>query len=1328
MFIALQGVFALSKDPIPNLKSAKVQYIENKNQWEEFIRYQADFRGGKIFLENNRFTYVFYHPDDIQSLHPHEGKQISKVRLHALKVHAIGGNKSPNIVATDSATYHHNYFKGNNPSKWASDVRLFSAVTYQNIYANIDLKFYSHNTDIKYDLIIHPQGNASAIALKYDGVTGISIHDEGLLMKLSVGNIAEQKPYAYQLINGVKQEVMCNFTLKNNTVGFQFPRGYNKNFQLVIDPTLIFSSYSGSSADNWGFTATYDDAGNAYAGGNVNAVGYPVTAGAYDLNYHGGNNMDGNRWVCDMAIAKFNSTGTALLYATYLGGSSNEQPQSLIVDGNDNLIILGTTYSNDFPVTSGAFQASYNGNSDIVISKLSTNGNVLIASTYVGGTENDGLNVDPGFAVTGPLKYNYSDDARGEIMVDPSNNIIVGSCSRSTDFPTTSGVFQPLFSGGLQDGVIFKINPSLTSMVWSSYLGGTNDDAVYDVTIDNSGNLYLAGGTNSVDFPVTPGTLNPVYQGGRSDGFISRISNNGSSILTSTYIGTASYDQTYFIELDYSGNVYTTGQTEGTYPVTPGVYSNPNSKQFIHKVNPGLSSTIYSTVFGSGSLFPNISPTAFLVDSCENVYVAGWGRCLSLGVFTAGDVNGMPVTPNAFQPTTTGCDFYFFVLNYDAASLLYATYFGGINSAEHVDGGTSRFNKNGTIYESVCAGCGGSNDFPTTPGVVSNTNNSPNCNNGIIKLAFNLSTTVSVIAVVTPDSGCAPLTLTFENNSSNAESYVWNFDDGSPLDTSFAPTHTYTDTGVYHVMLVALNPFSCNRNDTSYATIVVSSGNTISATFDFLQYSPCDTTAVAQFTGTGGHVYEWNFGDGYYASGMNASHQYTDTGTYNISLIVSDTVCNVDPDTLSQPVTFHPDVHASVIASGPVEGCAPLSVSFINNSTTYGIHYWNFMDGSPLDTSLNPTHIFATHGIYNSQFVVQDSFSCNVSDTSSVLITVHPSLPLSASFNLSVSHGCDTLNVQTHFNGLGGNTYHWFFGDGNQSFGLDAEHRYAQVATYLLMLVVEDTVCNRQDTARQLVSILPTLNVGINSSNANSGCAPNPVMLSSSFAVNGSYEWHFGDGTVSFNPTVFHVYREPGVYIIQLMVTDSASCNVEDTSSFIIHVFPKPIAGFTYNKEEPLFINTDIRFYNQSLNASTYNWNFGDGSLSNDSIFSHQFKTGGFHTVCLYATSQNNCIDTSCARLEIFDSEMIYVPNVFTPNGDGVNDEFKVYHEGITSLELLIFNRWGVKIFEIHSLDGSWDGKYNGALVPNQVYIWYLKAHGNINGSIEKMGRVTVIK
>jgi hypothetical protein len=317
-------------------------FIENKSQWEPFVRYRADLKGGRVFLESNRFTYAFYNQQDVAALHPGHGAIPDKIRMHSIRVTLAGSSPSCQTEPGNEASYHHNYFLGNDATKWATDVKLFRHVLYKNIYNGIDLDFYSSKSNFKYDFIVKPGASVASIALSYEGADQLTLEDGNLKISTSVGDLVEQRPYAYQVVNGEKTEVPCSFRLSENVLRFFFPEGYNKHLPLIIDPTLVFSSFTGSLADNWGFTATYDAAGNAYGGGNVNSFGYPVTIGAYQLSYGGGSSGggNGNGWACDMAIAKFNATGTSLLYATYLGGSNNEQPQSLIVDASNDPVYL----------------------------------------------------------------------------------------------------------------------------------------------------------------------------------------------------------------------------------------------------------------------------------------------------------------------------------------------------------------------------------------------------------------------------------------------------------------------------------------------------------------------------------------------------------------------------------------------------------------------------------------------------------------------------------------------------------------------------------------------------------------------------------------------------------------------------------------------------------------------------------------------------------------------------------------------------------------------------------------------------------------------------
>ncbi|HNB82279.1 MAG TPA: PKD domain-containing protein, partial [Chitinophagaceae bacterium] len=606
--------------------------------------------------------------------------------------------------------------------------------------------------------------------------------------------LTEWKPYCYQNIEGVRKEVSCAFQLKNGQLGFQAGKEYNPDYDLIIDPTLVFCTFTGSTADNWGFTATNDTLGNFYAGGIVSGIGYPVSTGAFQLSYGGGTTTSGSQFPCDVGISKFNTTGNTLLFATYLGGLDNEQPQSIIVDNNQNLCIAGRTYSNNFPVTTGCYDPTYNGGGDLFVTKMNPAGTALIGSTYVGGSLEDASNEEALEFVGGILKHNYGDDARSEIIFDASNNVYIAACTKSADFPVVNP-FQPALAG-LQDAVVVELNNNLSSLLWSTFAGGNQNDAAYVLSLNkiNPNELFVAGGTMSNNFPVTAGTLHSSYQGGLTDGFVMKFNATTKAFMAGTFIGTNAYDQVYGVQTDDSNHLYIMGQTLGAYPVTAGVYSNPNSSQFISKLDVNLNSILVSTVFGTGTTAAtDISPNAFLVDKCQNVYVSGWGGAIG-GPFNSSTL-GLP-TMNPLQGTTDGNDFYFIVFNKNLLSLLYASFFGQNGGvSEHVDGGTSRFDQNGVIYQAICAACGASTIFPTTAGSYSPTNPSPNCNLAALKISFDLQNPDADAQASGATLGCVPFTVQFVNNSTSAINYVWDFGDGSPTTTAVNPSHTYTTAG-----------------------------------------------------------------------------------------------------------------------------------------------------------------------------------------------------------------------------------------------------------------------------------------------------------------------------------------------------------------------------------------------------------------------------------------------------------------------------------------------------------------------------------------------------
>ena len=783
--------------------NTKLFFEENKNQWPSQVKYRVDIPGGNVFLEKNTLTYNITENVDFHGFTRNPMDPVT-VHSHAWKVNFE--NSNPNVLVTgyDPCTFVRNYYLGDDPGKWAENVQVFWGVNYENIYSNINIKFYNSDSHLKYDFVINPGGDYRNIKMNYVGTDGLSIEYGHLYIKTSLGTLLEQKPYAYQLVNGARVEVPCQYVLHGNNLSFSIKGNYNASLPLVIDPTLIAATYTGSTADNWGFTATYDNAGNIYTGGIASSAGYPTTPGAAQLTF-GGGGSGGNFYAFDISLTKYNPTGTAIMFSTYLGGANNEQPHSMYVSSANELFVVGRTWSTNFPTTAGAYDVTQNGGGDIIVSKLSPTGSMM-ASTYVGGSGDDGVNYDSYFYGFGQTKFSYADDGRSEIILDGNSDVYVAASTKSTNFPTSPGAYDASL-GGLQDGCVFKLNNTLSSLVFSTFLGGSSYDAAYGLKLDpSSGNLYVTGGTTSSDFPTTAGVLHSTFQGGTTDGYISELNSTGTALVASTFLGTSADDQSYFLERDASNNVYVFGLTRGAYPTTAGVYKNANSAQFIHKLNGSLTSTIFSTVVGTGSLNPNISPTAFLVDSCESIYIAGWGRCTQFQNPNPNTVLGMPITSNAQQSSTDGCDFYFMVLTPNAKSLWYGTFYGenGGSEPDHVDGGTSRFDRRAFIYQSVCGSCGGTDNFPTTTPAWSKTNNSSNCNNAVVKMDVSVHP-IAKANLTGPTVGCAPFMVPFNTTGSSASDFIWNFGDGSPADTVANTSHTYTAVGTYTVTLYAMD-------------------------------------------------------------------------------------------------------------------------------------------------------------------------------------------------------------------------------------------------------------------------------------------------------------------------------------------------------------------------------------------------------------------------------------------------------------------------------------------------------------------------------------------
>lgn len=1061
-------------------KAQPIKFIENKKQWDAQVLYKVQLGSSSVYLEQNTVTFDLVNAADLEAIeHPGESgtdKSNYPIRHHAYKMHFVGSNPNAKITRAKQSAEYYNFLNGNNPAAWSSYVYGFGEVQYRQIYSGIDLKFYSSGENMKYDFIVKPGADINQIKIQYEGTDGLEIQNGNLIIHNTVNTITESKPYAYQYRNNLLTAITCEYVLNGNEVSFNFPDGYNKNLELYIDPELIFASYTGATSDNWGYTATNDSDGNLFGGGIVFGSGYPHTVGAFAITYQGGEE--------DIGISKFSADGSSLLYSTFLGGNGSELPHSMICTSGGELIIMGTTGSADFPVTAGTYDNTYNGGpytlvdgyinfnngADIFVAKLSADGGSMLACSYIGGTGLDGMNMASGFSTF----YNYGDFARGEVMIDAADNVYVASCTNSSNFPTTPGVFQPTISGD-QEGVVFKLNENLSTLIWSSFIGGNQEDGAYSIKLNSANEPVVAGGTASNDFPTTPGTWHSTYVGGVADGWVAHLEADGSSIIASTYVGTNQYDQAFFVEIDDADDIYFTGQTKGAYTVTPGVYSETGGKQFITKINPALTIPIYSTIFGSGASAINISPSAFLVDECENVYVSGWGGSVNQVHNPAtGNTNSMTVTPDALQASTDGSDFYFFVLSKNAVGLLFASYFGGLSTAEHVDGGTSRFDKEGTIYQAVCAGCGGSDAFPTTDGAYSENNGSFNCNLGVIKIEFNLSG-IYAAAIAEPSLiGCAPFDVDFTNTSVGAVSYVWDFDDGTPTSTAFEPSHTFLTPGDYSVMLIAIDSNSCNIADTAYLSVVVLN-DSIDAEFDYTTIENCDSLTATfniiddMFATT---TFVWDFGDGTSSTIENPTHAYTEPGVYDVTLTVEDPASCNGIDTFFTTINYLVDFNDGFTFEAL--GCLPINATFTATYVGGSTLTWDFGDGTTA-TGETTSHIYDTAGIYNVSLIAEN---CGVLDTVTIPVIIDD-LPIAyfadEPYYIIAGTWVAFTNLSEH-----AVTYEWNFSDGGSTTAVDGKHYFETLSTYDVCLTAynyngcSDVYCRTVEAVEYGVVDIPT--------------------------------------------------------------------------------------------------------------------------------------------------------------------------------------------------------------------------------------------------------------
>lgn len=721
---------AIQPSPATSLGQAAQQlaklplaFIPNQGQTDPSVRYQVRSRAGTLAFTPDKVVLTLT-PAQAGGPQPNDGTQAQageqNVAAALLSVQFTGADTSARLESLDQLPGKVNYLIGNDPAKWQTDLPTYAGIVYRDLYPGINLRYDGHEGMLKGTYIVAPGADPNAIRWHYSGASSVALDPQtgNLLITPKVTGatsplqISEMAPVAWQEIAGNRTPVEARYTLAENGL-LQFALGaYNHDLPLIIDPTLIFSTYLGGTNDDYGTGLAIDAQANLYLTGQTSS-----------------NNLITNTSLLpyinksDAFIIKLNPTGTAMIYSTYFGGSDTDIANGIAVDRQGNAYITGQTFSADFVTTKVMPNTYHGGSGDAFVVKLGPGGDHIVYSMFLGGS---------------------ASDAGYGVAADSLGNAYVTGFTYSNDFPVTVEAIQPTPQGS-SDAFVTCINATGSALLYSTYLGGSNLDVGRSLTIDSQGNAYITGYTRSTNFYVTPNAKQPTNHGG-FDAFVAKMNTNGTTMVYSTYLGGSSDDYSYTIIVDVAGNSYIAGVTSSTdFNVTPNAKQQTNAgntDSFVAKLNAAGDAFIYSTYLG-GNGFDNAFSVA--VDTFGNAYVTGY-------TYQQTGPNTFPITDNARQTVYGGgYDAFLTEFNPTGTTIYYSTYFGG---SKDDGGGQVVVDLTGNVY---VTGYTASTNFITTTNALqpakANNPSNPSAYDAFV-LAVNVPCDVPCMTV-------APLTLPY---------------------------------------------------------------------------------------------------------------------------------------------------------------------------------------------------------------------------------------------------------------------------------------------------------------------------------------------------------------------------------------------------------------------------------------------------------------------------------------------------------------------------------------------------------------------------------------
>jgi len=705
-----------------------------------FEKNAGQANGGVLFLARSG-PYAIDLTADGMVLKLHGRSRSTSVKM------ALKGSRNADALPSgeDELPGKVNYLIGNHPAQWHTGVPTFSRVRYRNVYGGVDLVYYGNQRQLEYDFLVAPGADPQSIRIEFEGVSQLQVTPDGdLVATTSGGAVKLHKPVAYQEVEGGRKLVAGSFAVDGGRiVGFRLGI-YDRRKSLVIDPVLVFSTFLGGSVGDVANAIATDASGNVYVAGGTQSPDFPVATGALEsapkgapvagsafvskLNpqgtalifstYLGGTGGDaafglavdsaGDAYIVGETgstdfpvaagafqttiagartsfVAKLNSAGSGLAYATYLGGTGAvsylccDAAAAVAIDSAGNAYVAGITFATGFPVTPGAVQTKIGASlsSNAYVAKLNPSGSALVYATFLGGSGQGAFNIGPAV---------FEGDAATALAIDSSGNTYVTGYAHSADFPVTAGAFQSTNKAATTAGVdssipgynafVSKINPAGSVLVFSTYLGGSGvtipdgsegNEKIYGdwanaISVDSAGNVYVAGGAYSADFPVTAGAYQTQLRAAQpaanfaqigSNAFVAKLKPAGTNLLYATFVGGSGSDRANAMAIDGSGNAYFAGATTSLdfpvvagalQPVNKAALTNNAGTAFAAQLNASGTALSYATFLGgSGAVNSGNQPegdTAYglALDGAGNVYVAG-------GTWSA----DFPATQGAFQ-------------------------------------------------------------------------------------------------------------------------------------------------------------------------------------------------------------------------------------------------------------------------------------------------------------------------------------------------------------------------------------------------------------------------------------------------------------------------------------------------------------------------------------------------------------------------------------------------------------------------------------------------------------------------------------------------------